>query len=88
MKNGSSLIIVILIMGILMILTVGLSGLAIREIGQTAGIVKAGQAYYAAEAGIENALLELENSFPGYETEKNNIHPPGCRNYDTGSYRL
>lgn len=70
MREGSSLIIVILMMGILMILTVGLSGLAMREIGQTSNLVRAGQAYYAAEAGIENALLELENSFPGYETGK------------------
>lgn len=56
-------------MGVLMTLTLGLSSLVIREIGQTASIVRAGQAYYNAEAGIENALLELQNSLPGYETK-------------------
>ena len=70
-RKGSSLITTVLVMGVLMTLTLGLSSLVIREIGQTASIVRAGQAYYNAEAGVETALLELNNSLPGYETSKN-----------------
>lgn len=68
-KSGSALLIAILIMGVLMTLTLGLSDLVIREIAQTRDIVTAGQAYFGAEAGVENALLDLQQHFPGYETE-------------------
>lgn len=68
-KEGSSLIVAILIMGILLTLTLGLSNLVIREIRQTSDIVASGEAYYAAEAGIENAMYELAQGAPGYQTE-------------------
>jgi hypothetical protein len=67
--RGSSLLVTLLIMGVLMTLTLGLSTLVIREIRQTGDIVAAGRAYYAAEAGIEQALYELGQGLPGYETE-------------------
>lgn len=66
-KSGSALLIAILVMGVLMVLTLGLSDLVIREIRQTGDTVTAGKAYFAAEAGIENALLDLHEHLPGYE---------------------
>lgn len=58
----------ILVMGILMTLTLGLSALVVREIRQTGDIVAAGKAFYAAEAGVETALLDLHEHLPGYQT--------------------
>lgn len=65
--QGSSLLVAILVMGILMTITIGLSNLIIQEIRQTTDLVAAGKAYYSAEAGIENALLDLREHLPGYE---------------------
>jgi len=67
-KEGSALLIAVLVMGILLTLTLGLSDLVIREIRQTTDVVSAGKAYFAAEAGVENALLDLHNNLPGYQT--------------------
>lgn len=69
-NKGSALIIALLIMGILMTLALGLSNLVIREVGITNDIVNSGKAYFAAEAGIESALLDLHQNLPGYEIEK------------------
>jgi hypothetical protein len=69
MRQGSSLLVAILVMGILMTITLGLSSLIIREISQTGDVVAAGKAYYAAEAGVENALLDLREHLPGYQTK-------------------
>ncbi|MBA4336197.1 hypothetical protein C0416_00290 [bacterium] len=68
-QKGSALIIAFLIMGILMTLALGLSNLVIREVRITNDIINSGKAYYAAESGIESALLDLNQNLPGYETE-------------------
>lgn len=68
-QKGSALIIALLIMGILMTLALGLSNLVIREVRITNDIINSGKAYYAAEAGVESALLDLNQNLPGYETE-------------------
>ncbi|MCC7197557.1 hypothetical protein IT413_05185 [Candidatus Peregrinibacteria bacterium] len=68
-RKGSSLLVAILVMGILMTITLGLSSLIIREINQTGDVVAAGMAYYSAEAGVENALLDLREHLPGYQTK-------------------
>lgn len=67
-QSGSSLLVAMLVMGILLTLTLGLSSLVVREIGQTSDAVASGRAYFAAEAGIEQALYDLSQSLPGYET--------------------
>ncbi len=67
-KKGSALLIAILVMGILMTLTLSLGELFVREIRQTHDVVAAGHAYFAAEAGIENALLDLHEHLAGFET--------------------
>jgi Tfp pilus assembly protein PilX len=69
-NKGSALIIALLIMGILMTLALGLSNLVIREVSITTDIVNSGKAYFAAEAGIESALLDLHQNLPGYEAKE------------------
>lgn len=68
-KKGSALLVALLVMGILLTLTLGLSALVISEIRQTSDVVESGKAYFAAEAGIEQSLLEMSQGLPGYETE-------------------
>lgn len=67
-RSGSALLVAILVMGVLMVLTLGMSDLVIREIRQTKDLVASGKAYFSAEAGIENALLDLHENAPGYQT--------------------
>lgn len=66
-STGSALLITLLMLGVLMTLTLGISTLVIREIGITQSVVDANKAYYAAEAGVENALLIISINKPGYE---------------------
>lgn len=66
-KKGSALLITILMMGVLMTFTLGISTLVIREIKVTQSIVDANKAYYASEAGVERALLGLTKNLAGYE---------------------
>lgn len=76
-QQGSALLITLLMLGVLMTLVLGISTLVIREIGVTQSIVDANKAYYSAEAGVENALLDLSQNKPGYEpTIQPVIFPP------------
>ena len=74
-RQGSALLVAVLVMAILMTITLGLSTLVVSQIRQTGDVVAAGKAYYAAEAGVENALLDLHEHLPGYQTE--NLSPDG-----------
>lgn len=67
MKKGSALLITLLLMGALMTITLGISTLVLREIRVTQSVVDANKAYYAAEAGVEEALLGLARNGAGYE---------------------
>lgn len=66
-KKGSALLITLLMLGILMTLTLGISTLVLREIRVTQSIVDANKAYYAAEAGVERALFGLSKNLAGFE---------------------
>ena len=68
-RRASAMIVTLLLMAILLTLTLGLSMLTVSEIRQTGDIVAGGKAYYAAEAGIENALLDLNEHLPGFQTK-------------------
>ena len=72
-KSGSALLITLLMLGVLMTLVLGISTLVIREIGVTQSIVDANKAYYSAEAGVENALLDLSQHKPGYEPKDGSV---------------
>ncbi len=67
LKKGSALLITLLMLGVLMTMTLGISTLVLKEIRVTQSIVDANKAYYAAEAGVEDALLALSDSLPGKE---------------------
>ncbi len=67
-EKGSALLVTILVMAILLTITLGLSTLVVSEIRQTGDAIAAGKAYYAAEAGTENALLDLHEHLPGFQT--------------------
>lgn len=67
--RGSALLVSLLIVGVLMVVTLGLTDLIIREMRLEADVSKAGKAYYAAEAGIEQALLEVHQGLPGVEKQ-------------------
>lgn len=73
-QKGSALLITLLMMGVLMTLALGLSSLVIREIRITNDIVNAGKAFYAAESGVESALLDIHQKLPGFEKEDKMIN--------------
>lgn len=75
-QSGSALLITLLMLGVLMTLVLGISTLVIREIAVTQSIVDANKAYYSAEAGVENALLQLSLNKPGYEPTGLVVFPP------------
>ncbi|MBU1706009.1 hypothetical protein KKG19_04785 [Patescibacteria group bacterium] len=68
-KRGSALLVALLVMGVLMTLSLGISALVFGEIRQTSDIVSSGKAYYAAEAGVEQALFALSQGLPGLEAD-------------------
>lgn len=66
-QQGSSLLVALLIMGVLMALALILSRLIFREIAINKDVIDSGKAYYAAESGVEIALYEISNNLPGWE---------------------
>lgn len=68
-SRGSALLITLLLLGVLMTLTLSISSLVIREIRVTQSVVDANKAYYASEAGVENALLKLKTGGEGAEPQ-------------------
>ncbi len=69
-QSGTALLITLLLMGMLMTLTLGISNLVIREISVTQSVVDSAKAFYQAEAGVENALMALNLNYPGFEVDK------------------
>lgn len=65
-KSGTALLTAMLIMGVLITVSVALSGLVMREFRVTKDLLNAGKAFYAAESGIEEALYYLNNKLPGW----------------------
>ncbi len=60
-NKGTALITALLVMGVLTAISLSVSTLIVREISITRLAIDAGKAYYAAEAGVEMALLDLRN---------------------------
>jgi len=60
-NKGTALITALLVMGVLTAISLSVSTLIVREISITRLAIDAGKAYYAAEAGVEMALLDLKN---------------------------
>lgn len=68
--EGSALLIALIIMGVLMTLALGVSELMIGTIKDSRILLEKGQAWYAAESGLEEALFEVYNAPPGFEDKK------------------
>jgi hypothetical protein len=66
-NSGTALLTAMLIMGVLIAISIALSGLVIREVKVTKDLMDAGRAFYAAESGVEEALYFLNNKLPGWE---------------------
>jgi hypothetical protein len=69
-QRGTALLISILVMGILTTISLAISALIVRELSITRLTLDYGKAYYAAESGVEVALLKLDNELPGYEVKE------------------
>ena len=68
-EKGTALLVALLVMGILTSVSMAVSALIVRELQVTRLAVNAGKAYYAAESGVEIALLQLESNLPGFERD-------------------
>lgn len=66
-KQGSAVLISLLVMAILVVISIGLSQLVVSEIAVQADEVHRLTAYYSAESGVERGLLDIyEHNTPGY----------------------
>ncbi|MBI5412723.1 hypothetical protein HZA42_00045 [Candidatus Peregrinibacteria bacterium] len=70
-NQGSALLIALMIMGVLMTLSLGVSSLVLGNMRDSRVLIERTKAWYAAESGLERALLETSKNPPGFETEKN-----------------
>jgi hypothetical protein len=66
-KEGSSLLITLIVMGILLTLSLGVSDLMMGTMKDTRLLLEKTKAWYAAESGIEISLLKIADNAPGYE---------------------
>ncbi len=60
-ERGSSILYVTLLVGALLVVVLGISGILIYQIKITSGIGYSVVAFYAADSGIENLLLNRNN---------------------------
>ncbi len=67
-NKGVSLPLVIGLVSLLMVASVATSELIVRSVKSARNVEAADRAYFAAEAGIEDALYELAPHYAGYET--------------------
>jgi hypothetical protein len=67
-KRGISLPMVIGLVSLILIISVGANELIVRAIRSVQKIEASDKAYFAAEAGVEDALYELSPHFAGYQT--------------------
>ena len=67
--EGSALLIALIIMGILLTLSLGVSELLINSLRDSRGLLEKTRAWYAAETAMEHALLVIFTNPPGFETD-------------------
>lgn len=66
-RDGTALIVALLVMGVLMAISLALSALVLRESVVTREFLDAGQSFYAAESASEIGLYGVKNNLPGWE---------------------
>lgn len=69
-REGSALLIALIVMSVLLTLSLGVSSLVIDTLRDSRQLLEKTKAWYAAESGLEHALLDISQNPPGYETEK------------------
>ncbi len=69
-NEGSSLLIALIIMSILLTLSVGVSNLLMGTMRDGRLLIEKTKAWYAAESGIETAMLKIADNPPGFEEQK------------------
>jgi hypothetical protein len=67
-RRGVSLTLITGLVSLLMVTSAAMSELIISNLRAVQRVEASNKAYYAAEAGLEDALYELSSHFPGYET--------------------
>lgn len=68
--KGSSLLIALGIMSILLVLSGAISNLIVKSLRASSNIENSNKAYFASEAGLEEALYDLSAHLSGYENSK------------------
>lgn len=68
-SQGSALLIALMLMGILLMLSLGVSNLLIENLRDTRVLTEKTKAWYAAESGVERALLHISQNPPGSEEQ-------------------
>lgn len=71
--RGASAIIALGLVMVLMVLAASASSAVVTFMRTTAQVERGSAAYYAAESGVELALLDLASYGPGYETDPDQI---------------
>lgn len=80
-SKGSSLLIALGLISIIVIVAAGVTTLVASSIRQSANVNSANQAYYAAEGALEQGLLvNVEQGSPGFSTTSTNVNYPSCAN--------
>lgn len=69
-RRGSALLVALIFTGLLTLVTIGVSSLISRETRQVRSVLEASAAFYAAESGVELALLDIQESDPGTNVDK------------------
>lgn len=72
-RQGNALLISILIMAVLLVVGLGINRLIITELRVERMLVQGGQAFYAAEGAVEQALLDANTYLEGYEGEGQSV---------------
>lgn len=67
--SGSALLVALIVMGILLTLSLGVSDILIGTMRSSRQLLEKTKAWYAAESGIEHAMAEAAENPPGFETE-------------------
>ncbi len=67
-NSGSALLIALIVMGVLMTLSLGVSNLLIGTLRDSRLLLEKTRAFFAAESGIEHALADVKQNPPGFET--------------------
>lgn len=88
-RKGSALLVALLVMGVLMAISLAVSTLVLRETQVTRSLIDSGQAYYAAESGVELALYGLNHNLPGWQpTDDDGYEVAEISDFAVAEYRV